>query len=80
MTSKYGTSGFSRHALFRAFIVMKYEKFTQITDLKDFLENNLIIAQLCGFDILKKLPSYWTFEKFIMNISNSYLKEIMNFI
>lgn len=75
--SKYGPSGFSRHALFRAFIVMKCEKFAQITDLKDFLKNNLIIAQLCGFDILKKLPSYWTFERFIKNVANSYLKEIM---
>lgn len=51
--SKYGPTGFSRHALFRAFVVMKCEKFAQITDLKDFLENNLIIAKLCGFDIIK---------------------------
>ncbi|MBV4420641.1 transposase, partial [Clostridium tyrobutyricum] len=75
--SKYGPVGFSRHALFRAFIVMKCEKFAQITDLKDFLENNLIIAQLCGFDILKPLPSYRTFQRFIKNIENSCLKEIM---
>ena len=75
--SKYGPVGFSRHALFRAFIVMKCEKFAQITDLKDFLENNLIIAQLCGFDILKPLPSYRTFQRFIKNIENPCLKEIM---
>lgn len=75
--SKYGPTGFSRHALFRAFIVMKCEKFAQITDLKDFLENNLIISQLCGFNILKPLPSYWVFQRFIKNLSNSYLKEIM---
>lgn len=75
--SKYGPTGFSRHALFRAFVVMKCEKFAQITDLKDFLENNLIIAQLCGFDIIKTLPSYWVFQRFINNVSNLYLKEIM---
>ncbi|MBP1866259.1 hypothetical protein BD780_003222 [Clostridium tetanomorphum] len=75
--SKYGPTGFSRHALFRAFIVMKCEKFAQITELKDFLENNLIIAQLCGLEILKPLPSYWVFQRFIKNLSNSYLKEIM---
>lgn len=75
--SKYDPTGFSRHALFRAFIVMKCEKFAQITDLKDFLENNLIIPQLCGFNILKPLPSYWVFQRFIKNLSNSYLKEIM---
>jgi len=75
--SKYGPTGFSRHALFRAFIVMKCEKFAQVTELKDFLENNLIIAKLCGFDILKPLPSYSVFQRFIKNLSNSYLKEIM---
>lgn len=77
--SKYGPTGFSRHSLFRAFIVMKCEKFAQITDLKDFLKNNLIIAHLCGFDILKPLPSYWTFQRFIRNIAHSYLKEIMKY-
>lgn len=46
MPSKYGLSDFSRHALFRAFIQMKCEKFAQITDLKDFLENNLILGFL----------------------------------
>ncbi|KXZ39982.1 Transposase domain [Alkalithermobacter thermoalcaliphilus JW-YL-7 = DSM 7308] len=75
--SKYGPNGYSRHALFRAFIVMKCEKFAKITDLKDFLENNLIIAQLCGFNILKSLPSYSVFQRFIKKLSNSYLKEIM---
>jgi len=61
--SKFGTTGFSRNALFRVFIVMKFEKFAQITHLKDFLENNLIISQLCGFYILKPLPSYWVFQR-----------------
>ncbi|WP_228201987.1 transposase [Clostridium prolinivorans] len=75
--SKFGPAGFSRHALFRAFIVMKCEKLGQVTDLKDFLENNLIIAQLYGFNILKPLPSYWVFQRFIKNLSNSYFKEIM---
>lgn len=56
---------------------MKCEKFAQITDLKDFLENDLIIAQLCGFDILKPFPSCKTFERFIKNIENSCLKKIM---
>jgi len=45
---------------------MKCEKFAQITDLKDFLENNLINAQLCGFNILKPLPSYWVFQIFMI--------------
>lgn len=67
-----------KEALFCAFIVMKCEGFGYITDLHDYLSNNLIIAHYCGFNILKKLPSYWTFDRFIRNIDNSILKEIMH--
>jgi len=66
-----------RTALFCAFIVMKSEGFSQITDLIDYLTNNLLIAYYCGFDIFKPLPSYWTFERFIKNMANQFLKEVM---
>ncbi|MCI8628732.1 MAG: transposase, partial [Firmicutes bacterium] len=42
-----------------------------ITDLVDYLNNNLIIAYYCGFNITKPLPSYWTFNRFIRNIDNN---------
>ena len=64
-------------ALFRSFIVMKCEKISQITTLLDYLRNNLIVAHLCGFDITRTLPSYWTFRRYIRNISNNVLKLIM---
>lgn len=60
-----------------AFIVMKCEGFGYITDLVDYLENNRLIAYYCGFDVTKPLPSYWTFERFIKNLNNGALKEIM---
>ena len=66
-----------RAALFCAFIVMKCEGFSQITDLHDYLTNNLLIAYYCGFDITKPLPSYWTFDRFIRNLDNQILKEVM---
>ncbi len=66
-----------KEALLCAFIVMKCEGFSQISDLHDYLSNNLIIAHYCGFDILKKLPSYWTFDRFIRNLENRILKDIM---
>jgi Transposase DDE domain./Transposase domain (DUF772). len=66
-----------KEALLCSFIVMKCEGFSQITDLVDYLNNNLIIAHYCGFDIMKKLPSYWTFDRFIRNIDNAVLKELM---
>lgn len=60
-----------------AFIVMKCEGFDYITDLRDYLENNRLIAYYCGFDITRPLPSYWTFERFIREIDNGKLKDIM---
>ncbi len=75
-TNKTGRKGYSKHALLRAFIVMKCECFSYITDLVDFLENNLIIAHYCGFNIMQKLPSYWTFDRFINSIDNSYISNL----
>lgn len=48
-----------------AFIVMKCEGFSMITDLVDYLNNNLLIAHYCGFNISQPLPSYWTFDRFL---------------
>ncbi|MEG0019890.1 MAG: transposase, partial [Oscillospiraceae bacterium] len=76
-TAKTGRKGFSPQAMLCSFIVMKIEGFSQITDLVDYLNNNLIIAYYCGFNIMKPLPSYWTFDRFIKNLDNSLLKEIM---
>jgi len=56
---------------------MKCESFSQITDLLDYLNNNLLIAYYCGFDITKPLPSYWVFERFIKNLDNKELKLLM---
>lgn len=75
--SKRGPIGYSRHALTRAFIVMNCEHFREITLLHDFLNSNLKIAQLCGFDITKKLPSYSVFQRHIHDIENIDLKKIM---
>lgn len=75
--SKRGPIGYSRHALTRAFIVMNCEHFREITSLCDFLNSNLKIAQLCGFDITKELLSYSVFQRHIKSINNMNLKEIM---
>lgn len=56
---------------------MKCEGFSQITDLADYLDNNRIIAHYCGFDIMKPLPSYWTYDRFLKKLDNGELKEIM---
>jgi hypothetical protein len=66
-----------KEALFCSFVIMKCEGFTQITDLVDYLKNNLLIAHYCGFNIMRQLPSYWTFERYIRNIDNQICKDVM---
>lgn len=48
-----------------------------ISDLVDYLNNNLLIAHFCGFDISRPLPSYWTFDRFLKNFDNEILSKIM---
>ena len=48
-----------------------------ITDLVDYLNNNLLIAHYCGFDISLPLPSYWTFGRFLKNFNHTFLSDIM---
>lgn len=48
-----------------------------ITDLVDYLNNNLLIAHYCGFDISLPLPSYWIFDRFLKNFNHDILSEIM---
>ncbi|KDR95832.1 transposase [Peptoclostridium litorale] len=72
-----GPKGYLMHALFRAFIIMKCEKQRHITQLVDFLDNNRYLAYLCGFDVFKALPSYSVFQRFIRNIDNNQIKNLM---
>ena len=72
-----GRRGFPKEAMVCAFIVMKCEGFAQITDLVDYLDNNRLIAHYCGFNIMKPLPSYWTYDRFLRQLNNGALKAIM---
>jgi transposase len=75
--ARTGRKGYWKAAMLCAFIVMKCEGFSQITDLVDYLENNKLIAYYCGFDITRELPSYWTFNRFLRKLDNGLLKQIM---
>ena len=72
-----GRRGFPKEAMVCAFLVMKCEGFSQITDLVDYLDNNRLIAHYCGFNIMKPLPSYWTYDRFLKKLDNGKLKSIM---
>ena len=73
-----GRKGFSNQAKLRATIVMKCECFSCVTDLLDYLQNNLLIAHYCGFNIMKPLPSYWTLDRFINSLDNDLLQNLMH--
>lgn len=75
--SNTGRKSYSNHAMICAFIVMKCEGFSQISDLHDYLSNNLIIAHYCGFDITRELPSYAKFTRFIREFDNDLLQSVM---
>lgn len=75
--SPNGRPGYSNHAKLCAFIVMKCECFTYITDLLDYLQNNLIIAYYCGFDITDPLPSYWTMDRFINQLDHELMDRVL---
>ena len=72
-----GRRGFPKEAMVCAFIVMKCEGFSQITDLMDYPDNNRIIAHYCGFNIMEPLPSYWTYDRFLRQLDNTGLKSVM---
>lgn len=48
-----------------------------LSDLVDYLGNNLLIAHYCGFDITSPLPSYWTFSRFLKNVQHGTLSTLM---
>ena len=72
-----GRRGFLKEAMVCAFLVMKCEGFSQITDLVDYLDNNRLIAHYYGFNIMEPLPSYWTYTRFLRKLNNAELKSIM---
>ena len=75
--SKIGRADYSNHSMICAFIVMKCEGFSQISDLHDYLSNNLIIAHYCGFDISRELPSSAKFTRFIREFDNDMLHQVL---
>lgn len=58
-----------------AFVVIRCEGSGYIADLRDYLENNKIIAHFCGYDITRPLLSYWT--TVYKKLENSIPKEII---
>lgn len=74
--SGVGCTGYSRRAILRALIVKTLEGIVSIPRLVEYLENHPVIAEMCGFDMMKKLPDESQFYRFLKHIKNSELEEI----
>ena len=44
-------------------------------DLADYLDNNWIITHYFRFNIMKLLPSCWTYARFLKRVKNGDLKK-----
>lgn len=70
-----GNEGYSQHAMIRAFIVKSREHIESIPRLIDYLDGNLILAEMCGFPD-GKLPHSSQFYRFIAKTKHSLLENL----
>lgn len=71
-----GCTGFSRRAMLRALIVKTLEGIPSIPRLVEYLENHPVIAEMCGFNMMKKLPDESQFYRFLKHSKNCELEKI----
>jgi transposase len=71
-----GCTGFSRRAILRALIVKTLEGIASIPRLVEYLQNHPVIAEMCGFNMMQKLPDESQFYRFLKLIKNSELEKI----
>ena len=70
-----GATGYSRHAMLRAFIVKHLEQIKSSPRLIEYLNSIPPLAEMCGFDV-GDLPDESQFYRFLKNTKNSTLKTI----
>jgi hypothetical protein len=68
-------TGYSRHAILRAFIVKHLEQIKSVSQLIKYLGSIPPLAEMCGFDF-GVLPDESQFYRFLNDINNSTLKAI----
>ena len=70
-----GATGYSRHAILRAYIVKHLEGIKSVPQLIDYLSSFPALLEMCGFE-LDNLPDETQFYRFLKNTKNSTLKII----
>jgi len=70
-----GRTGYSQHAILRAFIVRHLEGIKYVPALIRYLNSIPPLAEMCGFD-LGGLPDSSQFYRFLRNAKNSTIKDV----
>ena len=70
-----GRTGYSRHAMIRAFIVKHLEQVKSVPALIDFLDSHPALTEMCGFN-MGVLPHPSQFYRFLSETNNSTLQNL----
>jgi hypothetical protein len=70
-----GATGYSRHAILRAFIIKHLERIKSVPQLIEYLNSIPPLQEMCGFN-LGSLPDESQFYRFLKNTKNSTLKHL----
>lgn len=70
-----GRTGYSRHAMLKAFIIKHLEEIKSVPRLIEFLEAHPILTEMCGFT-MGCLPDESQFYRFLKNTPNSVIENI----
>lgn len=69
-----GRTGYSKHAILRAFILKHLEGIKSVPQLVEFLRSHPVMAELCGFKV-RRIPDETRFYRFLQKTPNSIVKE-----
>lgn len=70
-----GCTGYSRHAMLRAFIVKHLEQIKSIPRLIEFLDAHPVLTELCGFQV-GAFPDESQFYRFLSSTRNSLFEDL----
>jgi len=70
-----GRTGFSRHAMLRAFIVKHLEQIKSVPRLIEFLDAHPVLTEMCGFD-MGNFPDASQFYKFLTSTNTSVIEKL----
>jgi len=70
-----GRTGYSRHAMLKAFIVKSLEQIKHVPRLIEFLDAHPVLSEMCGFT-MGVLPDESQFYRFLKDTKNSSIQDI----